>query len=241
MSSRTYISGAYRHARDGVLLPIVETFHFAAADSLLGGGHGWTLTSMQETPTETIHVSARGDWEHPQHRGSWTRIVVTEADVSVVGSTCSTQKRVHLRKIADTTEMTSTAQQIATRQVVIGDVILSLPVHATLGTSIARAARDTALVTFDFPTNEQKGDVHNYVATALGVDQLDTPDGPIRGYAYQYVGGRYTDADVLLVGGDGLLAAYRVGDTTVWRAGSSGERSESVGPEPFTRAASAPS
>jgi hypothetical protein len=224
MSSRTYISGAYRHARDGVLLPIVETFHFAAADSLLGGGHGWTLTSMQETPTETIHVSARGDWEHPQHRGSWTRIVVTEADVSVVGSTCSTQKRVHLRKIA-----------------VTGDVLLSLPVHATLGTSIARAARDTALVTFDFPTNEQKGDVHNYVATALGVDQLDTPDGPIRGYAYQYVGGRYTDADVLLVGGDGLLAAYRVGDTTVWRAGSSGERSESVGPEPFTRAASAPS
>jgi hypothetical protein len=217
MSSRSYVSGAYRHARDGVLLPIVETFHFAAADSLLGGGYGWTLTSMQETPTGTILVTARGDWEHPQHRGSWTRIMVTEADVSVVGSMGSLQKRVHLRSIADTTELTSTAQQITTRRVVTGDVLLSLPVHATLGTSIARAARDTALVTFDFPTNEQKGVVPNYIANALGLDKLDTPDGPIRGYAYQYVGGRYTDADLFLVSGDGLLAACRVGDVTIWR------------------------
>jgi hypothetical protein len=232
MSSRTFHSGAYRYARDGVVLPIIETFHFAAVDALVGGGNGWTLTSMRETDQGTLHVSARGDWEHPLHRGNWTRVIVTDADLTW---TSANERNVFRNELRNDDDLVLSRNGITTRHNIDSAAELFLPVLATLGASIARVAAQPDLLTVQpslieirqsgrprLDTLETLASPHleHRSSTVLGRDELDTPEGLIRGYAYQYVGGPYREEDAFLLGGDGLLAAYRVGDTTAWRAAS---------------------
>jgi hypothetical protein len=228
VSSRTFVSGAYRYSRDGVVLPIVETFHFAAVDALIGGGHGWTLTSMRETSQGTLHVAARGEWEHPLHRGNWTRIVVTDADLT--WTTGNTTQRFR-NELHNDVHVVIDRDDVTTRQRLESKAVLLVPVLATLGTSIARSvggelvsvqpsltetwlAGDLRLETLTKPRIELRS------ATLLGRDEIETPEGPVRGYAYRYIGGSHTEDNLFLLGGDGLLAAYRIGDTTAWRAAS---------------------
>ncbi len=182
---------------------------------------------MRETELGTMHVAARGDWEHPLHRGNWTRILVTEADITWTTTTGTHRLRVDVQTVnTDGTQLAVTCNGTTTRRSLQAPPVLALPILATLGTSIARVASqalDTVEPALPDLLGKQPGfaiAVHQYAAEVLGRDEIATPDGPVRGYAYRYVGAGYSQDDLFLLGGDGLLAAYRVGDTTAWRAAS---------------------
>jgi hypothetical protein len=237
-------SGWYKYARGDDLLPVTEHFRFTKADQLWGG-EGWTLTSTRVTPRGTLIANVHGDWAHPSFPRDWNCIVPTHADLKwsfdaeLSTNTVATGYQYVGATLRVTRDGKTTSQQV-------DNGLLSPLVRATQGPTIVRlakphrlsnAAEGTPLTTivpwFHDPSDSTQlftPQLEHRQAEHTGRTTIDTPEGPMTGEGYRYVGGNYTGDDQFLIGRDGLLQAYTYNGFTIWRSAKAPEASAPSSP-----------
>jgi hypothetical protein len=217
VGTRTDLYGAYRHAQDGVVLPIVETFRFRAQDTLLGG-EGWTLTTIKESPSGVVlHIQASGDWAHPLHVGNWHRTVMTHVDATLTAADFRSEIRYELVGV----HLKVTYQNKTKVINVPSGTLLLPPVHAAVGMAIDLVAHTGIETTVIMPSGESTHldpfapELKRLTATRTGRSTISTPDGDVTGESIKVADQLY------ILSGEGTIAASKINDLVVWKVATS--------------------
>jgi hypothetical protein len=212
MGAKTELAGAYRYACRQQLLPIVETFRFRADDALTGGD-GWTLSAIRESSEGTLQVRAAGLWEHSLHVGNWHRIVVTAAQLTWAFNAHRVTAAFELGQGG----LRYTREGMTRTIAVPEGAILSLPVRATDGATIARVAQcSEGASVIELDNSFAPAIVARHYAAGSSRDTIKTLDGQTIGQGYVSVEPERHIRYVL--SGDGMLGASSSDDRTHWRA-----------------------
>jgi hypothetical protein len=244
VSIRTQLAGAFRQARNGEPVPVVETFTYTAGDVLLGQ-EGWQLRSMREAGDVAIVERAWGRWEHPMHRGSWHRIVTERVEFDQRPASPTHRAEV-IRVVVEVSDaqVSITVDGVTRRWPLPPGTQLLTASHAGWGPVVETASRQATQTLPILVVSRRLAEVGapgphfgRLTAERVGRAVFETPDGAVRADEYAIelrdleVGSTDGTSSPAIdrqarwfLGGDGMLTGYASGADIVWRAASAPSR-----------------